>query len=72
MDPDEKKKKSTGFRVPRMTSYGSHHHAHILEQSAYKVDEEDDEYFPKCIVRERIELPFYKDLQAPDILYGRG
>lgn len=31
---------------------------------------EDD--FPKCVVRERLELPFYQELQTPDVLYGRG
>lgn len=28
--------------------------------------------FPKCVVRERLELPFYQELQTPDVLYGRG
>lgn len=31
---------------------------------------EDD--FPKCVVRERLELPFYQELQTPDVLNGRG
>jgi hypothetical protein len=27
---------------------------------------------PKCVVKERVELPFYKEVQIPDVLYGRG
>ncbi|CAM6091921.1 unnamed protein product [Calypogeia fissa] len=28
--------------------------------------------FPKCVVKERIEVPFYKEVKTPDVLYGRG
>ncbi|MCO5575099.1 hypothetical protein L7F22_028896 [Adiantum nelumboides] len=31
-----------------------------------------DDDFPKCVVRERLELPFYQELQTPDVLHGRG
>jgi predicted RNase H-like HicB family nuclease len=79
VDPNEKKKNAL-FRVSKTTSYGSHHHHHhhlrISEQSSSNANEEenkgDEDYFPKCIVRERVELPFYRDLKGPDVLYGRG
>ncbi|KAH7306718.1 hypothetical protein KP509_22G026500 [Ceratopteris richardii] len=34
-------------------------------------DKLDDE-FPRCVVRERLEVPFYQELHIPDALQGRG
>lgn len=28
--------------------------------------------YPKCVVKERVELPFYREVKTPDVLYGRG
>ncbi|KAL2653613.1 hypothetical protein R1flu_021741 [Riccia fluitans] len=28
--------------------------------------------FPKCVVKERVELPFPREIKNPDVLYGRG
>lgn len=41
----------------------------LVTGSQYKKSEDD---FPNCVVRERLELPFYQELQTPDILHGRG
>ncbi|KAL3685542.1 hypothetical protein R1sor_003564 [Riccia sorocarpa] len=28
--------------------------------------------FPKCVVKERVEVPFPREIKNPDVLYGRG
>ncbi|KAJ7519490.1 hypothetical protein O6H91_20G041100 [Diphasiastrum complanatum] len=28
--------------------------------------------YPKCVVKERTEIPFHKEIKSPDVLYGRG
>lgn len=42
------------------------------EKSKHIRSREIDDEFPKCTVRERLELPFYQELLTPDVLYGRG
>lgn len=35
-------------------------------------DDDDDQGVVKCIVKERVELPFPRALKTPDVLHGRG
>ncbi|KAI5059389.1 hypothetical protein GOP47_0025708 [Adiantum capillus-veneris] len=65
---------ANGERGPHMTSSKFYHHVKdpgSMPAEGSEVRKEEDD-FPRCVVRERLELPFYQELRSPDVLYGRG
>ena len=65
------KKSSISRQIHR--SRQAHQYSHVSPSKDERLRQSrEGDHVLKCFVRERIELPSYKESQMPDVLHGRG